>query len=183
MLRPFNFCDSSSSFSVWACDLWPFDFLVTGPVACHFRFDFACEFCNSSLSFSLRSCDFWASSLSFWLRPCDLCVSSSYIHLYLLVLVPAARHFRFDLAILNLSIFGPKSRHFRFDIAIFAPLANRFRLNLANIYGRSSSFFPRPWELWTSILSFSLRPCNFVSVALHFCLDLAIFGLVACYFY
>ena len=60
------------------------------------------------------------------------------------IFVPGVRHFRFDLAISDLSIFGPIARHFRFDLAIFAQKADHFILSLTNFWGRSSSFSPKP---------------------------------------
>ena len=33
--------------------------------------------------------------------------------------MPGVHHLRFDISILDLSIFGPVARHFRFDLAIF----------------------------------------------------------------
>ena len=42
--------------------------------------------------------------------------------------MPVVHHFRFDLMVLDLSIFLPVVRIFRFDVAIFALLAYHFML-------------------------------------------------------
>ena len=48
--------------------------------------------------------------------------------LHLAIFVPVVRHFRFDLVILDFSIFWLVARLFRFDLAIFAPIAYHFML-------------------------------------------------------
>ena len=87
--------------------------------------------------------------------------------------MPLALHFRFNLVILDLSIFGQVPRHFRLDLAIFAPIANHFILDLSNFCGRSLSFFPRPFEFLPVACPSSVDLAIFVPVALNFYLDLA----------
>ena len=48
--------------------------------------------------------------------------------LQLAIFVPVVFHFRFDLVILDFSIFWPVARLFRFDLAVFAPIAYHFIL-------------------------------------------------------
>ena len=60
--------------------------------------------------------------------------------------MPVALHFRFELAMLDLSIFWRVARHFRFDLLIFGPIANHFRVELRIFCRRSSSFSLRAYE-------------------------------------
>ena len=66
-------------------------------------------FCASNLSFSLTPSDFCTSTLSFSLRSCGFALEAA--RRFCLDLAIVAFHFRFDLVILDLSIFGPVARH------------------------------------------------------------------------
>ena len=85
-----------------------------------------------------------------------------YIHSYLENFVPVGRHFRSELAIFELSIFGPVASHFGFDLVIFEPIAYHFCLDLLNFVvgahhfcGDLSNFSP---VAYNSLLDLAMLP-------------------------
>ena len=132
------------------------------PAACYFLFKLAMfvkvdrhfrqnlQFCAISLSFSLRTCFFGV----------------------------IACHFRFDLAIFNLSNFGLVACHYRFEVAMFTLRDHHFHSGRRIAAGARN--FCRDHASIAPVACHSrLDLAIFPPVACHFRLDLAIFALAA----
>ena len=98
------------------------------------------QVCASSLIFSFRLCDVLARSSSLSPRTCNFARVARHFGINLLIFGVSDCHFRFHLAIFDLSIFVPVACHFHFDLVMFLLQTHHFRLDYANFDSGAFNF-------------------------------------------